>query len=266
MKMTNMKCPNCDAEISCVDGLDTFFCQYCGAKLMIDGMSDSGYAARVKIKEFEHKERAQKVKYEHDERRQKAENDIERYRLKSKERASFFKSDSMYLLIVMAMFAFIFIGIESTGWGHKGNVRKLEKKEKQIQELINDEKYEEAKVALNGLKLTDNYSSDETKMWDEKRSNYLSLISNKEADIMAAQNKISPPASYDYFVGKAAESAKTMFKDAGFTNIEIKESPERAGFFDSQNSVEHISVGGRVDYSSSDYFDVNTVVTIYFYK
>ena len=83
---------------------------------------------------------------------------------------------------------------------------------------------------------------------------------------MAAQNKISPPASYDYFVGKAAESAKTMFKDAGFTNIEIKESAERAGFFDSQNSVEHISVGGRVDYSSSDYFDVNTVVTIYFYK
>ena len=48
------------------DGLDIFFCKYCGYKIIIEGQSDAAYRAKTRIKEMEHDERMVDKKYAHE--------------------------------------------------------------------------------------------------------------------------------------------------------------------------------------------------------
>lgn len=62
MELKSLYCPNCGAAVKPVDGLDTFYCQYCGYQIHLDGMSDEAYKARTKVKQMEHEERMQDKK------------------------------------------------------------------------------------------------------------------------------------------------------------------------------------------------------------
>ena len=62
MELKSLYCPNCGAAVTPVDGLDTFYCQYCGYQIHMDGMSDEAYKARTKVKQMEHEERMQDKK------------------------------------------------------------------------------------------------------------------------------------------------------------------------------------------------------------
>lgn len=64
MKLQSLKCPNCGAALEIEDGIDTFFCKYCGYKIVLAGMSDASYNAKVQTKAMEHQERMQDKKYE----------------------------------------------------------------------------------------------------------------------------------------------------------------------------------------------------------
>ena len=73
MTFHQLKCPNCGATLSIENGLDTFFCTYCGTKLISDGQSDVAIRAKADIilanKALE-KERQQQ---EYEERKRKFE-------------------------------------------------------------------------------------------------------------------------------------------------------------------------------------------------
>ena len=62
MELKSLYCPNCGAAVKPVDGLDTFYCQYCGYQIHLDGMSDEAYKARTRVKQMEHEERMQDKK------------------------------------------------------------------------------------------------------------------------------------------------------------------------------------------------------------
>lgn len=62
MELKSLYCPNCGAAVKPVDGLDTFYCSYCGYQIHMDGMSDEAYKARTKVKQMEHEERMQDKK------------------------------------------------------------------------------------------------------------------------------------------------------------------------------------------------------------
>lgn len=62
MELKSLHCPNCGAAVKPVDGLDTFYCQYCGHQIHLEGMSDEAYKARTKVKQMEHEERMQDKK------------------------------------------------------------------------------------------------------------------------------------------------------------------------------------------------------------
>ena len=64
MELKSLNCPNCGANLDVENGLDTFYCKYCGYKIVIDGQSDAAYDAKVKIKDMEHKERLEDKKNE----------------------------------------------------------------------------------------------------------------------------------------------------------------------------------------------------------
>lgn len=81
MKMHLLRCPSCNADLEIEDGINLFFCKYCGSKIMLEGQSKASINAKVKIKEFEHRERLQNNEFEHNERILKSELDQERYKL-----------------------------------------------------------------------------------------------------------------------------------------------------------------------------------------
>ena len=47
MNLIQMKCPNCNANLEVEDGIDSFFCRYCGTKIMVQGQSNAAYTAKT---------------------------------------------------------------------------------------------------------------------------------------------------------------------------------------------------------------------------
>lgn len=66
MQMHVLKCPNCGANLDVEDGLDTFYCKYCGYKIVLEGQSDQAYRSKENIQRMRHKELMfdKKVEYE----------------------------------------------------------------------------------------------------------------------------------------------------------------------------------------------------------
>ncbi len=63
MELKSLQCPNCGGVLDVEDGLDTFFCKYCGHKVIISDLSAAAYNARTKSKEFEYKKEAKEREY-----------------------------------------------------------------------------------------------------------------------------------------------------------------------------------------------------------
>lgn len=47
MEFIQMKCPNCSADLEVENGLDSFYCKYCGTKILLSGQSSAAYAAKT---------------------------------------------------------------------------------------------------------------------------------------------------------------------------------------------------------------------------
>lgn len=47
MNMIQLKCPNCGADLEVEDGLDSFFCKYCGTKIVLEDQSPAAYTAKT---------------------------------------------------------------------------------------------------------------------------------------------------------------------------------------------------------------------------
>ena len=50
MELKALKCPNCNANIEIENGIDLFYCKYCGYKIILEGQSDATINAKVKMK------------------------------------------------------------------------------------------------------------------------------------------------------------------------------------------------------------------------
>ena len=79
MEVHQLKCPNCNANLEIEDDLDTFFCKYCGTKIIIDGQSDATIKAKADIKLAEKDIERQRMKYDFEERQK--ERDIKKFYL-----------------------------------------------------------------------------------------------------------------------------------------------------------------------------------------
>lgn len=50
MEFVQMKCPNCSADLEVEDGIDSFYCKYCGTKILVEGQSKHVVNAKAKIR------------------------------------------------------------------------------------------------------------------------------------------------------------------------------------------------------------------------
>lgn len=254
MKMHALKCPHCAAALEVEYGLDIFYCQYCGGKIMLEGLSKAAYRARVQVKEMDHREKLREK-----------EIDQERYKLifhsneKRKEwlRAAIVVSSIMLLVVIIFLSAFI---------SHRIKLNTLQELENQIEEEFIKGNYDSALFKANQLRCDDNWSWEETASWDAKREAYIEMIEAKIQENAANDpSNIFMPSDSNYFKGKNATVIQEQFSALGFTNIKLQPASEKANFFNKENTVEHILIGGKTDFTAEDYFDKDSPIIIYCY-
>lgn len=174
MKMQVLECPKCHASLeNDNENLGTFFCKYCGQKIVVEEIQDA--AVKVKVREMELGHEEKKMEYEQRKQRLTFEQEKDKEKNESKRRF-------IAIGISIALFALSFIMLGSLGSGHKRLVKQLRKTEIEVQEAIRDGDYDYAMIKVNELRLDDNYSEEQTRQWDEKREDYIALIKSKQAE------------------------------------------------------------------------------------
>ena len=169
-------CPNCGANLTVESGIDTFFCQYCGAKILLQ--NDKNLKARIRVKKLEHAEKmADKVVGYFDRRREQKAIEEEKKRIEEEKR----RKDSN----IMALFGVLFFVLVLVGCGFilansakesKKQEAELQQMVEQIQTDIKNGDYNSAYVKASSLNYTSGYSSSAKEKWDETRQNLLTLI------------------------------------------------------------------------------------------
>lgn len=68
MEYHQMKCPACGAMLDVEDGIDTFYCKYCGTKVIVEGQSPDVIKAKTKIKLADKEIEKEKVRLDYRQR------------------------------------------------------------------------------------------------------------------------------------------------------------------------------------------------------
>lgn len=50
MEFVQMKCPNCGADLEVENSIDSFYCKYCGTKILVEGQSKHVVNAKAKLR------------------------------------------------------------------------------------------------------------------------------------------------------------------------------------------------------------------------
>ena len=168
MELKSLFCPNCGASLEVEDGLDTFFCKYCGYKILLQGQSKAAYDAKVRVKHMEHKERLQDKR-----------DAQERYRMEFKQ-----KDERRTLAIVFGILGAIIamcLIISAVGnAGAKKQERELQAIVDQIMIDIENEDFAAAYVKANSLYWDDSWTSEGEDKWDATRKEIIKQIEEAE--------------------------------------------------------------------------------------
>lgn len=168
MELKSLFCPNCGAGLEVEDGLDTFFCKYCGYKILLQGQSKAAYDAKVRVKHMEHKERLQEKR-----------DAQERYRMEFKQ-----KDERRTLVIVFGIFgAIIALCLIISAVGNAG----AKKQEQELQAIVDqimidieNEDFAAAYVKANSLYWDDSWTSEGEDKWDATRKEIIKQIEEAE--------------------------------------------------------------------------------------
>lgn len=256
MELKTLNCPNCNGHLEIEDGIDTFFCKYCGNKIVLDGQSDAAYQAKVKIKELEHEQVMQENKYKNDQA------EWERQET-TKKRESLRKNKSFLFMLAPLILMMLFFLPQMIK--HQSEMKELEKISVEIEEAMAVGDYEHALVLTNRLRISDSYSSDDAKKWDAQREEYV-------RQIREAQRK-----SGDYvFINAPFDSEKCsnytkteiygLLSEAGFKNISTQTVNGSAGLFSRSNTVKSVTIDGKDVFSTQDSFADEAEVIIEYYE
>ena len=168
MELKSLFCPNCGASLEVEDGLDTFFCKYCGYKILLQGQSKAAYDAKVRVKHMEHKERLQEKR-----------DAQERYRMEFKQ-----KDERRTLAIIFGIFgAIIAMCLIISAIGNS----EAKKQEQELQAIVNqimidikNEDFAAAYVKANSLYWDDSWTSEGEDKWDATRKEIIKQIEEAE--------------------------------------------------------------------------------------
>ena len=256
MELKSLNCPNCNGHLEIEDGIDTFFCKYCGNKIVLAGQSDAAYQAKTKIKEFEHEEAMQESKYKNDQAEWERQE-------KSKKREHIRSYKSFLLLFLPLILMMLFFLPQKLK--HQSEIKELEKISIEIEDAMIEGDYEHALILTNRLRLSDSYSSDDAEKWDAQREEYVRQI--REAQRKNGEYVfINAPFDSDKCSNYTKSEMYELLSTAGFKNISTETEKGSAGFFSRSNTVKSVTIDGKDTFSTQDSFIDEAEVVIKYYE
>ena len=103
MKIIQLKCPSCGSSLEAEDNLETFYCKYCGQKIILADQNKATIGAKMFNNLLEHRERMRAMKAEED--RIKREEELKER--KRNDRIVFFGILGFFLLFAV----FVILGV-----------------------------------------------------------------------------------------------------------------------------------------------------------
>ena len=177
MKLHTLKCPGCDASLEIDNGIDTFYCKYCGYKIMLENQSDVSINAKVKMKSMEHKERLKDKQYDQERYKMKFKQKYERYNM-------IFYCGILGAIILMCFIMGIFGGVTA-----KKQEEKLQAIVDEIIIDIENEDFDTAYIKANSLYWDASWTSEGEDKWDATRKAVIKKI--KEAKKKSSEKSSS---------------------------------------------------------------------------
>ncbi len=255
MEIKTLKCPNCGANLDVENGIDTFFCKYCGNRIVIE-KSDAYYQAKTAEKQFEHERATQERRYQNQQAEWERQETSKRREHKRSITASILPFLPLLLAILFLVSALIFNSIR---------ISNLNKTCVEIEKAIDEGDYDHALLLANRLHLDGFGSSfDERKNWDARRDEYIHQI--RLAQSRGEEIKLlNPPINSDECSKNEKSEVYDLFSNAGFKNIYAKQVEGSRSFLSINNKVKRVTVDGKTTFSTKDTFSDDVEVVIYYY-
>ncbi len=174
MKTRALKCPNCDGNLSVENGLDTFYCLYCGQKIVLEGQSDAAYRAKTRVKGMEHDERMADKKYAH-----------EKYKIEHKEKQAYSKTKTGILIAIACVMVYLVLFVGVFGSAERKSIQQEKELQMLVEEIqvdIDNEDFDSAYIKAQSIKYTAGWSSDIEEKWDNVRGEVINQIEKAEKE------------------------------------------------------------------------------------
>ena len=104
MEFLKLECPNCHAQLNIENGIDTFFCQYCGSKIILSGQNPEIVRAKVEMHKTNTFADLEKAKLQH-------EMDMKKFDAEQKERNRIDEKKSAMQVFFICLILFIAVMI-----------------------------------------------------------------------------------------------------------------------------------------------------------
>ncbi len=168
-----LKCPNCGADLEAEDGIESFFCKYCGTKILLQGQSNEAIKAKANVQIADKVVELREKRYEY--QRQK-----EAQRRKDLEEARKRTKIPNLILLVISVLLICFIYFKANT---EKNERKSAEQVKQLQVIlaeiqgdISDGNYDSALIKANQLNYTATNSKELKEQWEKTRESVIQTI------------------------------------------------------------------------------------------
>jgi hypothetical protein len=263
MKLNKFECPICGGSLTEGKEFGSYHCDYCRKTFIPNHTNDTFYKSKVRWKEMDHVERMYDKAI-----------DQEKYVLthESNETTKDWRRNTLFpivffVLLYAALIAYAHYNAYAPEKRHDNKVSELHEIEMQIEEAISNGDYNTALLKANQL-YCDDYSSTDKKAWDEKRNTYIQIIETYIHDEeINNPNNIFMPTSSKEFKGMNYNEVIDQLSALGFTNILVQPASENAGWLrHKKDTVEHILIDGKTEFTNEDYFDKDSQIIIYYYS
>ena len=263
VETVSINCPKCGGEIQTVDGLDMFFCMYCGNKVVLSGMSDASYEAKVRSKKIDQEERMQADALFHKREMYKMKKDAEREEEKQAMKLMYFFLVFLVLIIVASIIYFSYPSLKQ-----KRITKKLGNLDEEIDELIDDKDYAEAEKLNKQLKkkIGDLSDSDVWCVWmDTYLENYYDITCGVRKKKKQEPKEIKLYTDLEEVDDMEKEDVVDYLIKHGFVNISCVVEEDNSFFGHKKGSVDGIYIDGYDDWEAGEVFydDVEVIVKVW---
>lgn len=66
MEIIQLRCPNCNAELNTENDLDTFYCKYCGTKILLVNQSSATIRAKADVHISDTRNQLERERWQHE--------------------------------------------------------------------------------------------------------------------------------------------------------------------------------------------------------